>query len=195
VAGIAIRRGVMNRGATLVMVDPAESALAEMARVKVSADALDEAIFLAQGADSPVVVYGAGAGAALAKLKQALAGKAQFLGLVPGTNSRGALKAGLNGSSIASMAGKDVYLMVGDDTADEALLAQLEGAKTLIVQGCYRDELAEKADVLLPTTIWAEKSGTLINTEGRSLAMQAALKPPMSVMDDGAILTALGNKL
>jgi NADH dehydrogenase/NADH:ubiquinone oxidoreductase subunit G len=47
----------------------------------------------------------------------------------------------------------------------------------------------------LPTTIWAEKSGTLVNTEGRSLAMQAALKPPMSVMDDGAILTALEEKL
>ncbi len=85
--------------------------------------------------------------------------------------------------------------MIGDDSADEALLAQLDDVDTLIVQGCYRDELAEKADVLLPTTIWAEKSGTLVNTEGRTLAMQAALKPPMSVMDDSAILTALAEKL
>jgi formate dehydrogenase major subunit len=191
VAGIAIRRGVMNRGATLVMVDPGETALTEMARVKVSADAMDDAIALAQGADSPVVIYGAGAGAALATLKKALSGKAQFLGLVPGTNSRGALGAGLNGAKVS----KAVYLMVGDDTADEALLAKLDGADVLIVQGCYQDELAEKADVLLPTATWAEKSGTLVNTEGRSLAMQAALKPPMSVMDDGAILTALAGNL
>jgi len=192
VAGIAIRRGVMNRGATLAMVDPSESALTEMARVKVSADAMGDAISLAQGADTPVVVYGAGAGAALAELKAALSGKAQFLGLVPGTNSRGALSAGLNG---APGAAKTVYLMIGDDSADKTLLARLDGADTLIVQGCYRDELAEKADVLLPTTIWVEKSGTLVNTEGRSLAMQAALRPPMSVMDDGAILTALAEKL
>jgi len=195
VAGIAIRRGVMNRGATLVMVDPADSALTEMARVKVSADDMGDAIALALGADAPVVVYGAGAGAALAALKSALADKAQFLGLVPGTNSRGALKAGLNGSPIAEEAGKNIFLMIGDDIADDALLAALDGADTLIVQGCYRDALAEKADVILPTTIWAEKSGTLVNTEGRSLAMQAALKPPMSVMDDGAILSALAEKL
>jgi formate dehydrogenase major subunit len=191
VAGMAIRRGVMNRGATLVMVDPADSALAEMARVKVSAAALGDAIALAQGADAPVVVYGAGAGAALSELREALSGKAQFLGLVPGTNSRGALGAGLNGATVS----KNVYLMIGDDTADEALLAALEGVNSLIVQGCYRDELAEKADVLLPTTIWAEKTGTLINTEGRSQAIQAALKPPVSVMDDGAILSALAEKL
>jgi formate dehydrogenase major subunit len=193
VAGIAIRRGVMNRGATLVMVDPADGPLTEMARVKVSADELGDAIALAQGADTPVVVYGAGAGAGavLDSLKKALSGKAQFLGLVPGTNSRGALSAGLNGAKL----GKSVFLMIGDDTVDNALLAGLEDADLLIVQGCYRDELAEKADVLLPTTIWAEKSGTLVNTEGRSLAMQAALKPPMSVMDDGAILSALAEKL
>jgi formate dehydrogenase major subunit len=195
VAGIAIRRGVMNRGATLVLVDPVESPLAEMARIKVSADALGDAIALAQGADSPVVIYGAGAGAVLGSLKEALSGKAQFLGLVPGTNSRGALSAGLNGGPIADGAGKAVYLMVGDDTVDGALLAKLDDADLLVVQGCYHDDLAEKADVLLPTTMWAEKSGTLVNTEGRSLAMQAALKPPMSVMDDGAILTALAEKL
>jgi formate dehydrogenase major subunit len=194
VAGIAIRRGVMNRGATLVMVDPADSALTEMARVQVSAGDMGDTIALAQGADTPVVVYGAAAGAALATLKSALAGKAQFLGLVPGTNSRGAMQAGLNVSPIADGA-KNVFLMIGDDVADEALLAAMDGVDALIVQGCYRDELAEKADVLLPTTIWAEKSGTLVNTEGRSQAMQAALKPPMSVMDDGAILSALAEKL
>jgi formate dehydrogenase major subunit len=195
VAGISIRRGVMNRGATLAMVDPRESALTEMARVKVSADDMGDAIALAQGADTPVVVYGAGAGAALAELKAALSGKAQFMGLIPGTNSRGALSLGLNGGSISDGVGKNVYLMIGDDSADGALLAALDEADCVIVQGCYRDEVAEKADVLLPTTIWAEKSGTLVNTEGRSLAMQAALKPPMSVMDDGAILSALAEKL
>lgn len=191
VAGIAIRRGVMNRGATLVMVDPAESALTEMARVKVSGDALEDAIALAKGAENPVVVYGAGAGAVLPALREALADKAQFLGLVPGTNSRGALQAGLNGATVS----KNVYLMAGDDIVSETLLAQLDSADFVIVQGCYQDALADKADVLLPTTIWPEKTGTLVNTEGRSLAMQAALKPPMSVMDDVAILQALAEKL
>jgi formate dehydrogenase major subunit len=195
VAGIAVRRGVMNRGATLVTVDAEPSALAEMARVKASPDDLSDAIALAQGAEVPVVVYGAGAGDVLPALREALAGKAQFLGLVPGTNSRGAISAGLSVAAGGLDVGNGRYILVADDTVDGAALAGLDDADFVIVQGCYRDELAEKADVLLPTTMWAEKTGTMVNTEGRSQALQAALKPPMSVMDDVAILEALVKRL
>ena len=85
-------------------------------------------------------------------------GKAQFLGLVPGTNSRGALSAGLNGASVADGT-KGVYVMIGDDTVDGALLAQLEDADFVVAQGCYRDALAEQADVVLPDHHLGRKVG------------------------------------
>jgi formate dehydrogenase major subunit len=194
VAGIAVRRGVMNRGAYLAMIDGAQSEIADMARYQFEADDLEEAIALAQGAEAPVVIYGAGAGDVLPALREALSGKAQFLGLVPGSNSRGALSVGLNGASIKEGT-KGVYVLAADDTVDEALLFQIEDAEFVVAQCCYRDALADRADVVLPTTIWAEKSGSFTNTEGRTQAVVAPLKPPMSVKDDLEILGALAEKL
>ena len=194
VAGIAVRRGVMNRGAYLALIDGAQSEITDMARYQFDAGDIQEAIALAQGAETPVVIYGAGAGDVLPALREALSGKAQFLGLVPGSNSRGALSAGLNGASVADGV-KGVYVFAADDTVDETFLAQIENAEFVVAQTCYRDALAERADVVLPTSIWSEKSGSFTNTEGRTQALVAALEPPMSVKDDEEILSALKEKL
>ena len=194
VAGIAIRRGVMNRGAYLALIDGVQSEIADMARYKFSASDLQGAIALAQGAEMPVVVYGAGAGDALPVLRQALSGKAQFLGLVPGSNTRGALSAGLNGASAVNGV-KGVYVLAADDTVDEAFLAQIEKAEFVVAHTCYQNALAARADVVLPSTIWSEKSGSFTNTEGRTQALAAVLKPPMSIKDDGEILSTLKEKL
>jgi formate dehydrogenase major subunit len=194
VAGIAVRRGVMNRGAHLVLIDVAESEIAQMARYKLGAGDVGQAIALAQGAEAPVVIYGAGAGDVLPALRKGLPGKAQFLGLVPGSNARGAFSAGLNGAAKVNGA-QVVYVLATDDTVDGSFLAQIENAEFVVAQTSYSDALTERADVVLPTTIWAEKSGSFTNTEGRTQALAAALKPPMSVKDDGEILSALKAKL
>jgi formate dehydrogenase major subunit len=193
VAGISVRRGVMNRGAYLVLVDGAASEIADMARYTFEAADIQGAIDLAQGAEAPVVIYGAGAGELLPALREALAGKAQFLGLVPGTNARGALSAGVNGASADGS--KGVYVLAADDTVDGAFLAQIEKAEFVVAQTSYQDALAERADVVLPTTIWAENSGSFTNTEGCTQALVAALKPPMSVRSSEEILNALKGKL
>jgi NADH dehydrogenase/NADH:ubiquinone oxidoreductase subunit G len=176
------------------LIDGAQSEIADMARYQFSADDIQKAIVLAKGAEAPVVIYGAGAGDVLPALREALSDKAQFLGLVPGSNARGALSVGLNGAS--KVDGAEVaYVLAADDKVDGALLAQLGNAGFVIAQTCYRDELAEQADIVLPTTIWSEKSGSFTNTEGRTQALVAALTPPMSVKDDGEILGALKDKL
>jgi formate dehydrogenase major subunit len=194
VAGLAVRRGVMNRGAHLVIVSDEANGMGEMARYQFKTDDVEQAIALAVGAERPVVVYGASAGSALPKLREALADKAQFLGLVPGSNGRGAVAAGLGGAFQPDGI-KAVFALIADDEVDEALLAALQDAKAVIVQATYESPLTERADVVLPTTIWAEKSGTFTNTEGRVLELQASLQPPMSVKDDLEILQALAEKL
>jgi formate dehydrogenase major subunit len=196
VAGIMVRRSVMNRGARLVLVgDDAETnGMAELAHYTFGADEVDQAIALAQRADVPVVIYGAGAGDLLPQLRQALADKAEFVGLVPGSNARGAINAGLNGAYSADGI-QAAFVLAADDQVDAALLDKLQSADFVVAQASYQDALVEQADVVLPTTIWAEKSGTITNTEGRTQTMVAALKPPMSVKDDLEILRALADKL
>ena len=88
----------------------------------------------------------------------------------------------------------DRYL-VADDEVDDALLGKLEETEFIVAQASYWSTLVERADVVLPSTIWAEKSGTFTSTEGRDLPLQAALRPPASVMDDPEILKALAKKV
>jgi NADH dehydrogenase/NADH:ubiquinone oxidoreductase subunit G len=177
-----------------VVVGEGENELADLAHRQFKSDEIEQAIALAQGAEMPVVVYGAAAGDVLLKLRKALSGKAQFLGLVPGTNGRGALAAGVSGSFEPDGV-KAAFILSADGEVDETLLNELEPVDFVAVQASYSGPLVERADVVLPTAMWAEKSGTLVNTEGRAQPLNAALRPPAGVKDDAEILRALAEKL
>ena len=194
VAGIMVRRGVMNRDARLAIINDGQTGMSDIATYQFEPDEIEAVAALAQDADAPVVVYGAAAGDALSALREALADKAQFLGLVPGSNSRGALAAGLSGSFEPDGI-KGVYVLSADDEVGDALLTQLKDAELVVAQASYFGPLVDRADVVLPTAIWAEKSGTFVNTEGRAQALIAALRPPAGVRDDSEILQALAEKL
>ena len=105
-----------------------------------------------------------------------------------------ALAAGLNGD-FDPEGMKGIFVLVADDQVDEPLLGKLEKAEFVAVQASYFGPLVERADVVLPTAIWAEKSGTLTNTEGRAQALHAAVPTPAGVRDDQEILTALAERL
>jgi formate dehydrogenase major subunit len=193
VAGIMIQRSLMNRGARLAVIDDGPNGMDEMTVFKFGSGELDKAIGLAEHAEIPVVVYGPEAGDLLPQLRAALGGKAQFVGLVPGSNTRGALAAGLNGAALDGA--KGVYVMSVDDTVDAALLEELADAQFVVAQTSYLDALTERANVVLPTTIWAEKSCTTTNTEGKVQTLAAAVMPPAGVKQDEEILNALAEKL
>ncbi len=194
VAGIMIQRSVMNRAARLAIVDDGPNGMDDMTVFKFKTADLEKAIKLAAGAEMPVVVYGAEAGDLLPKLKEALSGKAQFVGLIPGSNSRGALAAGLAAEPAIDGA-KAVYVMAVDDVVDPALMSSIETADLIVAQACYADALTDKADVVLPTTIWAEKSCTTTNGEGKVSTLKAAVQVPAGVKQDEEILKALAAKL
>ena len=194
VAGIMIQRGVMNRGARLIIIDDEPNGMDEMTVHKFGTAELDRAIAIAQRAEIPVVVYGPGAGDLLPKLRVALGSKAQYVGLVPGSNARGALAAGLSGAFEAD-GHKAVYVMATDEQLDPALLDQLATAEFVVAQASYADALTERADVVLPDTIWAEKSGSTTNTEGQVQSLQASLRAPAGVKQDTEILDLLAAKL
>jgi formate dehydrogenase major subunit len=194
VAGMAVRRGVTNRGAYLVIVGGGEAELANIANYQFKPAEVGQAIALAKDAEAPVVIYGAGAGNLMPRLREELSDKARFLGLVPGSNGRGTLAAGLNGA-FEPEGVKGVFVLAADDKVDEALLKELENAEFVVAQASYFGPLVDRADVVLPTTIWAEKSGTLTNTEGRTQPLEAALRPPAGVKEDQEILKALAEKI
>jgi formate dehydrogenase major subunit len=194
VAGIMVQRGVMNRGARLVIIDDEPNGMDEMTVHKFGTDEVDQAVAIAERAEIPVVVYGPEAGDVLPKLRKALGEKAEFLGLVPGSNTRGALAAGLSGASKAN-GYQTVYLMAADEQIGAALLDRLAGAEFVVAQASYADALTDRADVVLPGTTWAEKSGSTTNTEGNVQTLQASMRAPAGVKQDVEILTLLAAKL
>jgi predicted molibdopterin-dependent oxidoreductase YjgC len=194
VAGFAVKRNLTNKGARMIIVDDKANGMDPLAFKHLKDSEVDQAIDLAKRAEIPTVIYGAGAGDALPALRKALAGKAQFVGLVPGSNGRGAVAAGLNGGFKVDGA-KTVFVLAADDTVDASLLAGVADDAFVVVQTTYESALTERADVILPCGSWAEKAGTFTTTDGRKVAVAAALQPPTGVQSDEEILQALAEKV
>jgi assimilatory nitrate reductase catalytic subunit len=75
------------------------------------------------------------------------------------------------------------------------VIRRMRALDLLVVTDFFLSESAELADVVLPTTQWAEEDGTLTNPEGRVLLRRKAVDPPPGVRSDLDILRALADRL
>jgi predicted molibdopterin-dependent oxidoreductase YjgC len=151
-------------------------------------------------AKNPFIIYGekllsgdVSAVTGLATLAAVTGNSKGFLSLKPAANSRGAWEMGLAEGIMEKPQG--LYLLLGDDTPDEYLLKRIEGLDYLVVQASHRSHAVEKADVVLPSPIWAEKSGSYITLDGRLVKSHSVLKPMDTIKQDAEILAMIAEKL
>ncbi len=190
VAGYFIKRA-LDHGARLALLGSADGSLSAYANLTLADGNAGPAVQLASQAEKPVVVYGAGmAPATIAGLKP-LADKALFIGLEPARNGQGALAAGLQ--PIGPQKADALYLLAGEAPAD-GMAGYLNGAFT-IVQAAYASPLTEKADVVLPAPIWAERAGHITNLSGQTCAVQPATQMAAGARDETDVLQALAQML
>ncbi|PZP39640.1 MAG: NADH-quinone oxidoreductase subunit G [Pseudomonas fluorescens] len=91
-------------------------------------------------------------------------------------------------------AGKLQTLIVyGEDTVTIDDLEKGQG--TVIYLGTHNTALAQKADIVLPTAAWSEKSGLYANLEGRVQLAHAAVQPPLNAKEDWKIFRALSEDM
>jgi formate dehydrogenase alpha subunit len=112
------------------------------------------------------------------------------------------LSVGLTATKMVPAAGdkiKALYIMgenplVSDPNVNHAekCLAKLE---LLIVQDIFLTETAKIADVVLPAAAFAEKLGTLTNTERRVQLSHKAFDPPGEAREDCEIISELAKRL
>jgi assimilatory nitrate reductase catalytic subunit len=77
-----------------------------------------------------------------------------------------------------------------------AVRKALERAEFVVVQEAFRDaETCDYADVLLPAATWAEKEGTVTNSERRISRVRAAVPPPGEARADWFIATEFARRL
>ncbi len=104
------------------------------------------------------------------------------LGFVPG-------EGGLNARQMAAFGTLDVLFLLGVDEIDIA-----PGAFVIYI-GTHGDLGALRADVVLPSAAYPEKSAIYVNTEGRVQMATRASFPPGDAREDWAILRALSDVL
>jgi assimilatory nitrate reductase catalytic subunit len=77
-----------------------------------------------------------------------------------------------------------------------AVRKALERAELVVVQEAFRDaETCDFADVLLPAASWAEKEGTVTNSERRISRVRAAVSPPGEARQDWTIARDFASRL
>lgn len=71
----------------------------------------------------------------------------------------------------------------------------LSGLDFLVVQDLFLTETAKHADVILPAASFAERDGTITNTDRRVQLIRKAIEPPGQAMADWQIVSALAKKM
>ncbi len=174
VAGFAIKRGVRNRQVPLLLVADGPNGLEPWAAIQTTAERLDDVIKTAGAALRPVIVADAASSATAEALRKALP-KARLLCLAHGGNAVGLASTGLR----APAQGKRTtayYVLAGEIAPVGAdLMLALREAPFVAVQASFRQPWDAVADVILPSPVMFEKTGSLANAEGRMLQLVAAV--------------------
>jgi formate dehydrogenase alpha subunit len=94
---------------------------------------------------------------------------------------------------------KAMYIMgenpvVSDPDMTHTIKA-LKALDFLVVQDIFMTETAALADVVLPATVFAEKSGTFTNTERRVQRVRKAVNPPGQAREDSQIILELSKRM
>jgi formate dehydrogenase major subunit len=194
VASFLVKRTV-DRGVRLIVVDGGDNGLAPFAYLTVEMADIGKAVEIARRAEHPVVLYGTGlTGAAAAALKE-LQGKAAFVALEPGVNTRAA-SVYAPGSGFKPANVKMLYILQGEQDLDgKDVLRDIDSSAFVVVQASYASPLTDRADVVLPMAIWSERAGSLVNTEGCLMKMQQAVQPAGEAKPDWEILSCLADIL
>lgn len=190
VASFFIKRAVDN-GVRLVVVDDDENELKQLAYKSLAIEDVGLAVDLAERATNPVVVCGASVTADVAKVLKKLEDKATFVVLEPGVNTRAAEAYGLNNGFDAAEA-DTLFVLAGEDAVE------LEGVGAnvfVVAQASYQSALTANAAVVLPMATWAERDGSVVNTEGKVQKVNKAVTPKGEAKADWEILAMLADKL
>jgi formate dehydrogenase alpha subunit len=109
---------------------------------------------------------------------------------------------GLTNVEISHEAGESVhglYVMGENPVMSEPdgnrVEERLEELEFMVVQDIFMTETAEHADVVLPATSWAERGGTVTNTDRRVQRMRAVEKVHESTEHDLEMLMEVGSRL
>jgi formate dehydrogenase major subunit len=194
VASFLIKHSI-DKGARLLVIDGKDNGLASFAYMNLEMANISKAVDIAERAQQPVVLYGAGVTEKAAEALKKLQGKAAFVALEPGVNTHAAVSFGFN-NGFKPSAVKVLYALLGEQNIEgsDVLKKAAENA-FVVVQASFVSPLTEQADVVLPMAIWSERAGSLTNTEGSVQKVNKAVEPAGEAKPDWEVISLLADKL
>ncbi|OPY05037.1 MAG: putative formate dehydrogenase [Syntrophus sp. PtaB.Bin001] len=194
VASFFVKR-LLDKGTRLIVVDDKENGLTPFAKTTLKMEDIGKAVEIADTAESVAVLYGTGLTEKAALNLKKLEPKARFIALEPGVNTRAAVKFGINNGFQASAA-KVLYALLGEqDWKRDDIVEKIDKDAFVIVQASYSSPLIDRADVVLPSAIWSERTGSLTNTEGTVQMANQVVQPAGKAKPDWEILSLLADRL
>jgi formate dehydrogenase major subunit len=129
-------------------------------------------------------------------------GKPRIISLKPKGNSRGAWDMGVANPSESIMGNlrkngaKGLYLLLADDYTESPKLLNLpKGIEFVVVQSSYRSSATSKANVVLPSPIWAEVGEKYSTLDGVTKSTSRLIKPPDGIKTDSEILREISKHM
>lgn len=215
VVAAKIRTAVRKRGTKLVMLNIRPSDLDAYADISSHVVSLERSFWkrvseTLKDAKRPVLIYGPNAMTSLGitameklmKVFEAGNGPA-VIGLPTTTNALALAAAGVEAIDdvsrwLTSGPLRAVHICAADEPdggakmlRDREVVGLLKGFNYVVVQAAYESRLTELAHVVLPAAVWSEKSGTMMNFEGRELLLRPVLPPRGQARDDKQILESV----
>jgi formate dehydrogenase major subunit len=128
--------------------------------------------------------------------------KPQIISLKPKGNSRGAWDMGIANSSESIMKNvtrsnvKALYILLSDDYVDASELPNLgKGLEFIVIQASYLSSATSKANVVLPSPIWAEVGEKYTTLDGVAKSTSRLIKPPDGIKSDSEILREISKQM
>ncbi len=190
VIGYFIHR-VSDQGVPVAVIGAEDNALSARADITVPYAQAADIADAAKDAEKAVLVYSVGVDVPALEAFKGL-DNLKVLPLSPARNGAGAAVAGLE--PLQPNGATTQYFLLGEQSEAEGLADEVK-ADFIIAQASHFSPLVEKADVVLPTPIWDERTGHVTNLEGHVLPLRSVLDMPEGVRDDADVLKALAEKL
>ncbi len=190
-----VKRAV-TKGSNLILVDTEGENVQSYAKLIYSEKDLDKIDEEISRAKETSIIFGYNIGTNIESWILKYTGKTNLIGLLPGSNSYGAYSLGIK-RDFEPIKAKYLYIFTTDEN-DRSLSKtsnKLDESEFIILQTSYENIISQKADVIIPSLTWAERSGSYTNLEGKKQNINRSITPPPEIKEDREVMINLAEKL
>ena len=190
-----IKRAVAS-GSGLILIDSEGSNLSSYAKLSLSKEELQKVDKEINKANKISIVYNHRISEDIENWVSKYEGEVNLIGLIPGTNSLGAYNIGIS-REFKPVEAKGLYILATDENTDtlEKIVEKVKQSEFVVLQASYENVLSHEADVIIPSLIWAERSGSYTNLEGMKQGVNRSITPPLEIKEDREIMIGIADKM